>query len=137
MIGFVVVTHGRLGAELINTAEFILGKIDPSASVAINGQDSPDDIRKNIEKAVKAQDRGQGVLILTDMFGGTPSNISLSFMSKEKIEVLTGVNLPMIIKLVQNRDKDMSLKELAQTIGEYGRKSINVAGEILNKRPKV
>lgn len=135
MIGFVVVTHGRLGAELINTAEFILGKIDYSAHVAIDSQDSPETMRNNIAQAVKAVDQGNGVLILTDMFGGTPSNLSLSFLNTGKVEVLSGVNLPMIIKLAQSRTK-MPLEDVAESVGAYGKKSINVAGAILNKRPK-
>ena len=135
MIGFVVVTHGSLGAELINTAEFILGRIEHCKVVSIDGQKAPETMRTEIAQAVKSVDEGQGVLILTDMFGGTPSNLSLSFLSEDKVEVLTGVNLPMIIKLAQSRDK-MPLSELAEAIGAYGRKSINVAGQILHKRAK-
>ena len=135
MIGFVVVTHGLLGQELVNTAEFILGRIEARTIVSITGQDSPDDIRSRIVKAAEEVDDGSGVVILTDMFGGTPSNISLSLLAEGRIDVLTGVNLPMIIKLVQSRDK-MSLAELAQAIGDYGRRSITVAGEVLSRRPK-
>ncbi|MEW5721596.1 MAG: PTS sugar transporter subunit IIA [Thermodesulfobacteriota bacterium] len=134
MIGFIIVTHGRLGAELIKTAEFILGRIDNAGAVSIDGLHSPESMRESIEKAIRAHDQGQGVIVLTDMFGGTPSNLSLSFLDKWNVEVLTGVNLPMVIKLVQVREK-LPLLELAQAIGEYGRKSINVAGEILTKRP--
>lgn len=135
MIGCVIVTHGRLGAELLNTAEFILGRIEQVKCVSIDGQASPDAMRADIQAAIKTVDQGQGVLILSDMFGGTPSNLSLSFLAAGQVEVLTGVNLPMIIKLVQSREK-MPLNELAQTIGNYGRKSINVAGELLSRRPK-
>jgi PTS system mannose-specific IIA component len=136
MIGFVVVTHGRLGAELINTAEFILGRIENCTAVSINGQDSPEQIRDRIQEAIKkSNEHGNGVLVLTDMFGGTPSNLSLAFLEPGQVEVLTGVNLPMIIKIAQSRDKQ-SLAELAQSVGAYGRKSISVAGEILNKKPK-
>ncbi|MBF0528158.1 MAG: PTS sugar transporter subunit IIA [Deltaproteobacteria bacterium] len=135
MIGSVIVTHGRLGAELLNTAEFILGRIELIKIVSIDGQGSPDEMHTQIQKAIKSVDQGQGVLILTDMFGGTPSNLSLSFLAVGEVEVLTGVNLPMIIKLVQFREK-MSLMELAQAIGSYGKKSINVAGEILSRRAK-
>lgn len=135
MIGLVLVTHGNLGTELINTAEFILGRIDHAASVSINVQSIPDSMRLEIEQAIKKVDQGQGVIILTDMFGGTPSNLSLSFLNVNHVEVLSGVNLPMIIKLVQAR-KTVPLAELAQTVGAYGRKSINVASEILNRRPQ-
>ncbi len=132
MIGIVIVTHGRLGAELITTAEFILGRIENAHSVSIDVQSSPETMRKQIEQAIKKADHGQGVLLLTDMFGGTPSNLSLSFLAAGKVEVLTGVNLPMLIKLTQSRDGN--LKETAQAVGEYGRKSITVAGELLNRR---
>jgi mannose PTS system EIIA component len=135
MIGLIVVTHGRLGAELITTAEFILGRIDNCTSISIDAQKSPEAMREEIGHAIKKIDQGRGVILLTDMFGGTPSNLSLSFWAENRVEVLSGVNLPMLIKMVQNRDNS-SLTELANTIGAYGRKSINVAGEILNRRPK-
>ena len=137
MIGLVVVTHGNLGSELINTAELILGNIENSQAVGIVGQPSPETIRENIQKAIKSTDRGKGVIILTDMFGGTPSNMSLSFMSNGNVEVLSGVNLPMVIKLVQARNNNtLPFDELAKTIGEYARNSINVASEKLGWRPK-
>lgn len=135
MIGLVVVTHGNLGSELINTAELILGNIENAQTVGIEGQSSPESIRDQIGKAIKSTDRGKGVIILTDMFGGTPSNVSLSFMSNGNVEVLSGVNLPMVIKLVQARST-MPLDQLIQTIGEYARNSINVASEKLGWRPK-
>ena len=133
MIGTVIVTHCKLGAELVNTAEFILGRIDGVETVTIDAQASAEALRAEIEAAIKRVDQRDGVIILTDMFGGTPSNLSLSFLAQDRIEVLTGVNLPMIIKLVQSRDK-MGLTELAETVGAYGRKSINVAGAVLNRR---
>jgi PTS system mannose-specific IIA component len=135
MVGLVVVTHGRLGVELINTAELILGRIENSVVVSIEGQNDPDRMRFQIQEAIKQADGGHGVLILTDLFGGTPSNISLSFLSNGQVEVLSGVNLPMIIKLAQNRN-GKTLAEVAQSVAEYGRKSINVAGEILNRKVK-
>jgi len=130
MIGVVVVTHGRLGAELIKTAEFILGRIENVVAVSIDDQRSPDALRAEIEQAVKGVDKGNGVLILTDMFGGTPSNLSLSLLSNGRIEVLSGVNLPMLIKLIQCRNQ-MKLIDLAQTVSAYARNSINVAGQLL------
>ena len=135
MIGIIVATHGRLGEELINTAEFILGRIENCVSVSIDGQGSPETMRNEISRAIKETDQGEGVILLTDMFGGTPSNLSLSFLKRGVVEVLSGVNLPMLIKLSQCR-KNMGLSELAQTIGAYGRKSINVAAEILDRRVK-
>lgn len=130
MIGIVIVTHGLLGQEILRTAEFIVGGLDGCATVSIDGSKGPDAIRKLIGESINSVNRGAGVLILTDMFGGTPSNISLAFLEPEKVEVLTGVNLPMLIKAVQLRDKS-ALAEAAQIIGEYSRKSITVAGELL------
>jgi PTS system mannose-specific IIA component len=135
MIGVVVVTHRGLGSELIGTAEFILGKIAGITAVTVNAQASAEVIRADVKKGIKQVDQGDGIIILTDMFGGTPSNISLSFLTADQIEVLTGVNLPMIIKLIQSRER-LKLDELAKSVGEYGRKSINVASEILNRRPE-
>jgi len=133
MIGVVIVTHCGLGLELINTAEFILGRIPGIIAVTIDAQASADIIRAGVEAGIKKVDQGDGIIILTDMFGGTPSNISLSFLAADQIEVLTGVNLPMIIKLIQSRER-LELGELAKSVGEYGRKSINVASEVLKRR---
>lgn len=133
MIGIVIVTHGLLGQEILKTAEFIVGSLDGCATVSIDGSKSPEAIKKAISTAIGEVNRGRGVLVLTDMFGGTPSNISLAFLEEGKVEVLTGVNLPMLIKAVQTRAK-LALSEAAQTIGDYGRKSITVAGELLDGR---
>ncbi len=133
MIGVVIVTHCGLGSELISTAEFILGKIPSIIAVTIDAQASADIIRAGVEVGIKKVDQGDGLIILTDMFGGTPSNISLSFLAADQIEVLTGVNLPMIIKLIQSRER-LELGELAKSVGEYGRKSINVASGVLKRR---
>lgn len=130
MLGIVIVTHARLGQEILKTAEFIVGGLEACAAVSTDVGRGPDAMRQAIGEAIKSVERGQGVLVLTDMFGGTPSNISLSFLEEGRVEVLTGVNLPMLIKAVQLRDKT-ALAEAAQTIGDYARKSINVAGEIL------
>lgn len=130
MIGIVIVTHGLLGREILKTAEFIVGSLERCATVSVDNGRGPDAIRQAIEQAIADVNRGVGVLVLTDMFGGTPSNISLSFLDEGRIEILTGVNLPMLIKAIQLRGK-ASLAEAAQAISEYGRKSITVAGEIL------
>jgi PTS system mannose-specific IIA component len=129
MLGIVIVTHGLLGQEMLKTAEFIVGSLDACASVSIDGLKGPDTLRASIEQAVNGVDRGRGVLILTDMFGGTPSNLSLSFLDEGKIEVLTGVNLPMLLKAVQLRKSPLA--EAAQSISEHARNSITVAGELL------
>ncbi|MDR3037829.1 MAG: hypothetical protein LBV21_00815 [Candidatus Adiutrix sp.] len=130
MIGLIIVTHGSLGQELLKTAEYIVGGLEGCLTVSIDGARSPESMREAIGFAIKTLDKGSGALILTDMFGGTPSNISLSFLAAGRVEVLTGVNLPMLLKAVQLRDK-APLAEVAQTVGAYGRKSINVAGELL------
>jgi len=133
MIGIVIVTHARLGQEMLKTAEFIVGGLESCVTVSVDNGRGPEALRQVIAEAVKSVDKGDGVLILTDMFGGTPSNISLSFLDAGRIEVLTGINLPMLIKTVQMRDKS-TLADAARVIGEHGRKSINVAGELLGQR---
>ena len=132
MIGLIIVTHGSLGQELLKTAEFIIGGLEGCLTVSIDSVSSPESQRESVSAAIRALDRGAGILILTDMFGGTPSNISLSFLAEGRVEILSGVNLPMLLKAVQLRDRVL-LAEAAQTIGEYGRKSINVAGELLGQ----
>ncbi|MDR2946873.1 MAG: PTS sugar transporter [Candidatus Adiutrix sp.] len=130
MIGIVIVTHGQLGREIIKTAEFIGGSLDGCATVSVDSGQGPDSILQAIEQAIKSVSQGAGVLLLTDMFGGTPSNVGLSFLSEGKVEVVTGVNLPMFIKAIQLRGK-MALAEAAQAVGEAGHKSITVASEIM------
>jgi len=132
MIGLVLVTHGTLGHELLKTAEFIIGGLEGCLAVSIDSVRSPESLREAVGAAIAALDKGDGVLVLTDMFGGTPSNISLSFLETDRVEVLSGANLPMLLKAVQLRDRAL-LSEAAQAIGECGRKSINVAGELLGQ----
>lgn len=132
MIGVIVVTHLNLGLELIKAAEFILGRQESVESISVEPQKSSDTVRDQIESAISKVDLGEGAIILTDMFGGTPSNLSLSFHALNKVEILTGVNLPMLIKLFQTRKK-MDLTTLSQEVSIAGRKSINVAGEILGR----
>lgn len=130
MIGILVVTHCDLGKELISAAEFIVGKLDAMESISINQATDSERILKTIEAKITALDQGEGVLILTDMFGGTPSNLSLSFLEKDSIEVLTGVNLPMIIAIAQTRTR-LKLDELAEKAQEAGKMSISLAGKLL------
>jgi len=114
----------------LNAAEFIVGHLDAADAVSITQTSDSEGIRKMIEEKVSALDTGEGVLILTDMFGGTPSNISLSFLKEERIEVLTGVNLPMVIAIAQNRP-EMKLNELAEKAQEAGKMSISLASKLL------
>jgi mannose PTS system EIIA component len=130
MIGLLIVTHCDLGKELLNAAEFIVGKIEAVDTIAITETSGTDLLRKKIEAKVGALDKGDGVLILTDMFGGTPSNLSLSFLREGKIEVLTGVNLPMIIAIVQNRP-NFKVTALAEKAQEAGKMGISLASKLL------
>jgi PTS system mannose-specific IIA component len=133
MIGVLITTHGNLGSELIKAAELIRGSLKGIIPISVDQTKGVEDLKKEISTAIKKLDQGQGVLILTDLFGGTPSNISLSFMREGKVEVITGVNLPMLLKLPDIRE-GMSLKEFAQNIKDYGIKNISLASEILSKK---
>ncbi|MFC1868361.1 PTS sugar transporter subunit IIA [Thermodesulfobacteriota bacterium] len=130
MIGLLIVTHCDLGKEFLNAAEFIVGRIEAAEVVSITQATDSEEIIKMIEDKISILNKGNGVLILTDMFGGTPSNLSLSFLKEEMVEVLTGVNLPMVIAIAQNRS-DMDLSELAEKAEEAGKMSISLAGNLL------
>jgi PTS system mannose-specific IIA component len=133
MVGIILVTHPNLGEEFIRSAELICGKIPNLISVSIDTQKGVETLRKEIAEAIKSVDTGEGVLILTDMFGGTPSNMSLAFLQENHVEVLTGLNLPMLIK-ISNCREGQSLKELAKMVKEAGQRNINLASEILHKK---
>ena len=133
MIGVVVVAHFNLAREMVAATELIVGKQGQFKYVDIFPDVEVDRIKKLVTEAVKESDAGDGVIILTDMFGGTPSNISLSFLEEGKVEVVTGTNLPMLIKLVTYR-QGRQLTELAAFITSYGKKNIYLATDILNMR---
>ena len=130
MIGLLIVTHCDLGRELLKAAEFILGRIEAAETIPITQNTVADKLHGLIRERVDVLDKGQGVLILTDMFGGTPSNLSLSFLKKGKVEVLTGVNLPMIIAIVQSR-VSLKLDEVAENAREAGKAGISLASKLL------
>lgn len=130
MIGVLIVTHCELGRELLNAAEFIVGRIEGAAAIAVVETTGSEGLRKSIEEKVVSLDSGKGVIILTDMFGGTPSNLSLSFLRKEKVEVLTGVNLPMVIAIVQWRSS-LKLTEIAEKALDAGRTGIALTSKLL------
>ncbi len=130
MIGLLIITHCDLCKELLNAAEFIVGRLETVDTISINQTSDSEEIRKMIEEKITNLDQGQGVIILTDMFGGTPSNLSLSFLKEEMVEVLTGANLPMVIAIAQNR-MDLKLSELAEKAQEAGKMSISLAGKLL------
>lgn len=133
MVGVVLVTHPNLGEEFIRSAELICGKMPNLVTVSIDTRKGVEELRREIAEALKSVEQGEGVLILTDMFGGTPSNMSLAFLSEGRVEVLTGLNLPMLIK-ISNCREGRSLQELARMVKEAGQRNINLASEILQKR---
>jgi mannose PTS system EIIA component len=130
MIGALVVTHGHLGQELVAAAEMIVGEISHIRAVSIGWHDDVNDARKDMEQHIAEVESGKGVLILTDMFGGTPSNIALSFHEPGKLDVVTGVNLPMIIKIASQKEGD-TLESLARIVRDQGRSSISMASDFL------
>ena len=131
MTGIVIATHCKLGDALIDAAEFILGKRPEGVlSISIDLKDNPEKLFAKISDAIKKVNKNKGVLIMTDMFGGTPSNLSYSFLDEGRIEVLSGVNLPVLIKALRMRE-EMTLEELAKPLEEFGKKSISLASGIL------
>jgi len=136
MIGIVIVTHGQLGEVLIETASTIFGQRPPAVSaVSIDLAQDVDKLRSKIEKAIDHVDENQGVIILTDMFGGTPSNLSYSFLEEGRTEVLSGINLPVLIRASELRKK-LAISEVAQRIETFGKKSISLASGILKGNPR-
>ena len=136
MIGVVVVAHFKLAREMVAATELIVGRQEQFTYVDIFPDEDVEQIKGRVVSALKSMNSGEGVIILTDMFGGTPSNISLSFLEEGRVEVVTGVNLPMLIKLVTYR-LDKTLPELAEFIASYGKKNIYLATDLLrNKKPE-
>ena len=131
MIGVVVVTHGQLANELVNAAEMIVGDLPRFTAVSIGWHDDVNDAREDIARAIERVQGEEGVLLLTDMFGGTPSNLGMTFLEIDRLEVITGVNLPMLIKLAGLRNKPSSLLAVAREMGEHGRHAIWVASDLL------
>jgi mannose PTS system EIIA component len=133
LFGGLIVTHGRLAYELLNAAQTIEGTLERVEAVALDWNDTVDEAREKIREALDRLAIEGGVIIFTDMFGGTPSNISISFLEEDRVEIVTGVNLPMIVKFASLRGDDRKLAELAHLIREKGSKSIRVASDLLNK----
>ncbi len=131
MIGMVLVTHGRLAAEFVAAMEHVVGPQAQVRAICIEADDDIEQRRQDILDAITATDSGQGVIILTDMFGGTPSNLAISTIERPKIEVIAGVNLPMLIKLASARQQD-GLREAVAAAQEAGKKYINVASQLLS-----
>jgi PTS system mannose-specific IIA component len=128
----VLVTHGRLAAELVHALEHVVGAQANIASVCIAPDDDMEQRRRDILDAIGATDTGEGVILLTDMFGGTPSNLAISIMDRAKVEVIAGVNLPMLVKLASVREKT-TIAEAVAKAQEAGKKYINIASQLLAK----
>jgi PTS system mannose-specific IIA component len=135
MIGLVLVTHGRLAEEFVAATEHVVGPQEAMRSICIGPDDDMERRRADIVEAVDAVEQGDGVVVLTDMFGGTPSNLAISIMDRANVEVIAGVNLPMLIKLASVRG-EKSLSESITCAQEAGRKYINVASQLLAGEPK-
>ncbi len=130
MIGILVVAHCELARELINAARMITGDTKKVEGISMNMQEDAQGLVNKIKKSLSRINEGSGVLILTDMFGGTPSNISLSFLEEKKVEIVTGVNLPMLIKVIRERENN-TLAKLTEMANKQGRDSISQPGQIL------
>ena len=130
MIGVVVVTHGQLATELVNAAEMIVGDLPQFAAVSIGWHEDVNDAREDISKAIERVRGEEGVLLLTDMFGGTPANLGITFLDLNRLEVITGVNLPMLIKLASLRSSG-DLLAVARAMRDHGRHAIWVASDLL------
>ena len=131
MIGMVLVTHGRLAEEFIAAMQHVVGEQDNIRGISMGPDDDSEQRRQDILDAVAKVDTGDGVIVLTDMFGGTPSNLAISIMDKARIEVIAGVNLPMLIRLASVRNTE-SLEQAVVSAQEAGKKYINVASTLLN-----
>jgi mannose PTS system EIIA component len=132
MIGLVLVTHGRLASEFVRAMEHVVGPQEQIAAICIGPEDDMEARRNDIAGSIDGVDAGEGVIILTDLFGGTPSNLAISLMKSDRVEVIAGVNLPMLIRLEGAR-RSMDLKAAVAAARDAGRKYISVASEILGE----
>ncbi len=133
MIGGIIVSHGKLAEELLNALTIILGEVVNIEAISIGWYDDVEESRKKINQSLKRVDQKNGVIIFTDMFGGTPSNLSFSFLKDNQVEIITGVNLPMLIKFV-SLQRSHNLKEVARKVVEQGKKNIHLASALLNSK---
>lgn len=131
MVGLVVATHGKLGEELLNSAQMIIGPVRNAAAVSVTPDKSMEDVREDIATCLtEVGGDGHGVIVVTDMFGGTPANVSMTFLEAQRVEILTGVNLPMLLKFF-NSQENLGLAELAGILKSYGQQSITLASDYL------
>ncbi|MDO5483660.1 MAG: PTS sugar transporter subunit IIA [Desulfovibrionaceae bacterium] len=133
-VGIILVSHADYGSAMLRTAEFILGPLSDCSSISVDAAHEVSETVRRLEDAAQRLDKGAGVIILTDMFGGTPTNLALSLLGSHRVEVVTGVNLPMLLKVFTSRTK--SLEELAQLAGEAGARGIVVAGTMLRNKSR-
>jgi len=131
MVGIVVATHGHLAQELVSTAEQIVGKLEAVSTCNIEPSNSVSEIQRRVDQAVASVDSGQGVIVFTDLLGGTPCNQSLTLTRDHKLEVITGINLPMLLKASTLRSEMASLPELASALARYGQKNITCASALV------
>ena len=131
MLGVLIVTHYRLAEEFLQAVQLIVGELSHFRAIGLDPATAPEDMRLRIEAELKQINGREGVLMLVDMFGGTPSNLCLSFLDEGRVEVVTGLNLPMLVK-VARVDEESSLAEVAQVARDYGRRNISIASEVLN-----
>ena len=136
MIGVLVLSHYRLADEFVGALRHIVGEVPHVRAIGLDpASASPEDMRMQIDKALRDVDTGEGVLVLVDMFGGTPSNLSLAFLEEGRIEVVTGVNLPMLVKVARPKP-GVGIHELAETARDYGRRNISVASDLLAEKKR-
>ncbi len=133
MIGGIIVSHGRLAEEILNALTIILGEAPNIEAISIGWYDDVEDSKKKISQSLKRVNQKNGVVIFTDMFGGTPSNLSFSFLKDNLVEIITGVNLPMLIKFV-SLQRSNNLKEVVKKVVEQGKKNIHLASALLNSK---
>lgn len=137
MIGIVLFGHGRIAHEFVRAAEMILGPQKVLTAIGVEPEDGEAVINDRLNKAIEETDRGEGVLLLTDMFGGTPMNMSCRYLEDTRVEVVTGINLAVLIKALTGRlEEGVQLDELSSVVADYGRRDISVAGELLRVSPK-
>lgn len=131
MIGIVIVTHGNLAQEFRVALEHVVGRQEQIETISIAPDDNMEERRRAIHDAITHAESGDGVIVLTDMFGGTPSNLAISFMNRNGVEVIAGINLPMLVKLARVRE-EMALRDAARQAQEAGRKYIHIASQVLD-----
>jgi PTS system mannose-specific IIA component len=134
VIGVLILSHYRLADEFVAALRHIVGEVPHVRAIGLDPATSaPEEMRAQIDKGIREVDQGKGVLVLVDMFGGTPSNLSLSFLEEGRVEVVTGVNLPMLVKVARQKE-EVAIHDLAEIAQEYGRRNISVASDLISNR---